>query len=284
MIDYRSIQQILNQLGIQIILTDDTCHVIDVSERIHLHLLEGGIRLGQSLVEIVPELIGSEDVLDAILRGERPSFNLPMVNRELADGRLIYLNLTALPHRGSDEQIDGIMYVVEDITGLAKIEQTVMQHRNELSLLHREVEANSLQLTAANVELHRLDELKSKFVSIAAHELRSPLSTIGGYLDLLEDDDFGTLSTQQIDFAAAIRRSTDRLLEIIESLLDLTRIAAGRMDLVMSFGNVTELLDIAKEEMLPDATAKSLSLDVSIEDGLPPVLCDPARVCKSFII
>ena len=280
MIDYQSARQILEQIGIHVLVTDDSLHIVEGSERTGLYLAEDANWLGRSLLDLAPELIGSEDVLDGILHGELPSHYLPMVNCELADGSVRYLNLTVLPHRGSDGVIDGVMYIVEDITDQAVIEQTVMQHRNELRLLHRQVEIQNLQLAAANAELRRLDEMKSRFVAIAAHELRSPLSTVNGYLDLLEDEDFGALTDQQTEFVAAIRRSTGRLLAIIDNLLDLTRIAAGRMDLVMSINDVAKLLAAAESELAPNVMERSLSLDLAVEEGLPLVLCDPQRIMQ----
>ncbi len=72
----------------------------------------------------------------------------------------------------------------------------------------------------------------------------------------------------------------DRLLDIIENLLDITRIAAGRMDLVMSVTDISDLLTVVEDEMMPQAMAKNLTLTVSADADLPFVLCDPARTMQ----
>ena len=280
MIDYQNIQQILDQSKIHTVVSDRSLHVVEVSESAQAFISAHGDCLGRPLSDLAPELIGSEERLTSILCGESASFSLPMVNRDGQDGRVRYFNLTALPHRGAEDVIDGIMFVIEDITTMAEIEQSMTQHRNELSLLYDRLEEQNLQLAAANAELRKLDELKSKFVSIAAHDLRSPLATVSGYLDLLEDEDFGGLSEQQTEFAGAIRRSTDRLLGIIEKLLDITRIAAGRMDLMMAITDIADLLTAVKAEMVPQAMAKNLTMTVAADADLPFVLCDPARTMQ----
>lgn len=286
MIDYQSIQQILNQSDIHIIVTDESLRIVEASDRFFSHLAARGDWLGRSLVELVPELIGSDEKLLSILRGESAGFSLPMVNRELDSGQVSYLNFTALPHLaagshgGAEKTTDGIMFVIADISELAVVEQSVTQKRNELALLQGRLEEKNLQLEAANAELHKLDELKSKFVSIAAHDLRSPLSSVSGYLDLLQDEEFGGLSEQQNEFTGAIRRSTNRLLGIIESLLDITRIAAGRMDLVMAITDMSALLAAVENETMPKVLEKNHSLKVTIDENLPFVLCDAARTMQ----
>lgn len=128
--------------------------------------------LGYSLFDLAPELIGSEDEIQAVLEGRQPRFTLPWVNRETPDGQISYVNLVHLPHP------QGLLHVVEDVTRLGQVQQILTQHRNELRLLRDRLEHQNLDLAAANAELRQLDEMKSRFVSIAAHELRGPLSSI----------------------------------------------------------------------------------------------------------
>ena len=105
---------------------------------------------GLSLLELAPELIGSEDELTAILAGDSEGYQLPLVNRISEDDRIVYANFTVLPHiattvpatdtNGASKglatgTIDGLIFVVADVTDFARIEQEVTQHRNELSLL-----------------------------------------------------------------------------------------------------------------------------------------------------
>ena len=146
MIDYQNIQQILDQSKIHTVVSDRSLHVVEVSESAQAFISAHGYCLGRPLSDLAPELIGSEERLTSILCGESASFSLPMVNRDGQDGRVRYFNLTALPHRGAEDVIDGIMFVIEDITTMAEIEQSMTQHRNELSLLYDRLEEQNLQL------------------------------------------------------------------------------------------------------------------------------------------
>lgn len=280
MLNSTNAHRLLDEGGITYAIADRSLTILYMSR--NLRALQGfdAMAAGQSLLDAVPELVGSEEEVAAILAGVSPRIYLPMVNREQADGRITYLNFTLLPHSQTDDRIDGILFVVVDISEMARIEQAVTQHRNELTLLRDQLSQQNMQISAANAELRRLDELKSKFVSIAAHELRSPLSTIGGYLDLLLNPDYGDLSQEQIGFTAAIRRSAERLLETIEQLLDLTRITSGRVEIMLTVHDLDEVLNSAVAEIAPLVTVRQQTLHVAIAQGLPAILCDVDRLTQ----
>ena len=134
---------------------------------------------GQSITIAIPELIGSEDVLVAVCEGWLPRFELALINREGAGGITHYITVVLLPASLAGEA-KGAIVLVEDVTLPGSVGQRLVQNRNELSLARRAFEA-------ANVELKRVSELKSHFVSAAAHDLRNPLTTIAGYLEMLLD-------------------------------------------------------------------------------------------------
>ena len=160
------------------------------------------------------------------------------------------------------------------------MQQQLSQHRNELRLAQEQLARQNLDLAAANAELRRLDELKSNFVAVAAHELRSPLAVIQGYVEMLADEDVGPLSEGQRVYLGAIQKSTQRLLHITSSLLDVTRIEAGRMDLVLQPTDLPALVWAAAAEFQTQLTAKRQCLTLHHAPALPPALCDPTRASQ----
>jgi signal transduction histidine kinase len=136
------------------------------------------------------------------------------------------------------------------------------------------------ELAAANAELQRLDMLKSIFVSVAAHELRSPLASILGFLEVVLDEEPGALNTEQREYLDIIRGSTQRLLDIAKGLLDATRIEAGRIELVLQPTDLRSLLESVVAEFEPQLVAKAQRLVLHATPRLPAVLCDQTRAAQ----
>jgi signal transduction histidine kinase len=236
--------------------------------------------LGQSLLDLVPELVGSEPALADILDGRLPRLELAWINRETADGQTLYLTMVDLPYRDEKGHIVGLLHVVEDCTEAGILRQHLSQSRNELRLAQEQLARRNLELATANVELKRLDELKSTFVSVAAHELRAPLAAIQGYVEMLVDEDVGPLSAGQREYLGIVQNSTERLFHLTSSLLDLTRIEAGRMDLVLQPTDLPALVQKVAAEHESQVMVKAQHLTLQPTGELPPALCDLTRTAQ----
>ncbi|RMF02954.1 MAG: PAS domain-containing sensor histidine kinase [Chloroflexi bacterium] len=231
--------------------------------------------LGRSLLEISPELIGAEESLTDILAGRLPSFELMWVNRNGPKDEPRYFELTTMPHQNYSGQIDGLIHIWQDVTQLGEINQQFAQHRNEMWLLQRELDSKNEALAASNAELQQLANLKSMFVSFAAHELGSPLTSMIGYIDLLLEGAYGPLSDSQTQSLKVVARSIGRLRAITNNLLVATRIETGHLEAVLQVTNLLDLIEDVVAEYQPQVAAKSQQLVVEIpEKELPPVLCD----------
>ena len=150
--------------------------------------------IGNPLLDLVPELSGSERALADLLGGKLLRFEPPRVNHSGATGAAPHLTMVDLPHRDAQGRITGVLHLVQDVTGLAASEQRLIEQEDALRLLQAELQQRTLELTAAQAELQSLSQMKSTFVSTAAHELRSPLTAMTGYLELLQDNDTSNLT------------------------------------------------------------------------------------------
>jgi signal transduction histidine kinase len=266
--------------GIAYLVTDRDLRVVEL--RGSLSLFNGGAATwpGRSLLDLVPELIGSEAALAEILAGDSPRFQLPWVNRDRADGGVSYFTLVNLPRYEDDGTISGLIHIMQDVTEIGALEQQLMQQRNALRLMERALREQNAQLAAANAELRRLDQAKSAFVSVAAHELRTPLASISGYVEMLLDGDAGALSERQSDFLKVVDGSAQRLLRITRDLLDAARIDAGRMELILRPVDCRELAREVVTEMLPLVESRGQRIVVDAPPDLPRALIDRGRVAQ----
>jgi signal transduction histidine kinase len=190
---------------------------------------------------------------------------------------MIFVNVVLLPFLNSDSQITGLVYVVQDVSEMGEIHQQLSQHRNELQLLKTKLTRQNQELSAANTELRRLNEIKANFVSMAAHELNTPLSSIVGYVEMLLDDIYGPLSADQREPISVLQRSSQRLKALVNDLLDVTRIQAERIELVLQPIVLRSLVESVIAELKPQLDGKAQRLTVSTQPDLPFALIDESR-------
>lgn len=274
------IQTILDDQQIAYALTDRQLQIHEIGGATSLIVAHLHDWPGSSVVEVVPELLGSEAVLAEVLTGALPRLHIPLINRELPDGRIFYVSLIIVPQRDVTGAIVGLLCIIHDVTEVGQLEQRVMQQRNELRLLRDKLSAQNRQLEAANAELHRMDEVKSAFVSIAAHELRTPLASINGYLEMLLDGEAGTLAPRQTEWLRIIEDSARRLLRITSNLLDVSRLEAGRLELVLQPTDLLALVQGVIREQMPQLEVRQQQLLLEAAPRLPAALCDTTRAAQ----
>jgi len=123
--------------------------------------------------------------------------------------------------------------------------------------------------------LKELDRIKSEFVTTVSHDLRSPLTAILGYVELIERA--GPTTSQQDEFISRIKLSVEQITNLVSDLLDLGRIEAG-LDSTHEETPISVLARYAVESMRVPAEAKGLSMQLQVEDDLPMVNGDPVRL------
>ena len=126
-------------------------------------------------------------------------------------------------------------------------------------------------------ERARLERAKSEFVATASHELRSPLTSIKGFVELLQRSP-ENMSERQREFVDIILKSTDRLVELVNDLLDVARIEADQVEINRRPIDVGEIVHDVVELMEPRVREKDQHLSAYVAPTLPPALADPARV------
>jgi PAS domain S-box-containing protein len=125
-----------------------------------------------------------------------------------------------------------------------------------------------------------VDQMKREFVSVVSHELRTPLTSIKGYVDLILDGYAGEVQATQREFLEIIQRSGDRLVAIVNDLLDVSRIESGRIQLERGRLDLAALLRETADLLLPQIVEKGQELAVDLPETLPEVWADRGRVSQ----
>ena len=146
-----------------------------------------------------------------------------------------------------------------------ELDQRVQERTRELAEANKELED-------ANERLQELDRLKSRFVSMVSHELRTPLSAILGFAEMLQTGVYGTVSEKQHNALNRIIANDQRLLGLVNDLLDQARIEAGQLSLLIEPFAVKTMISDMESTMRVLAEAKKLYLKAHIDPELPATL------------
>ncbi len=138
------------------------------------------------------------------------------------------------------------------------------------------------ELEARAVELANANRLKSEFLARVSHELRTPMNSINGYSDMLLRQQYGALTEKQVDRIERILRNGRNLLALIDDLLDISKIDAGKMDIHTEPLDLLSELRVTLDTLDAQAASRGLYLNVNVSPDLPPVLADSMRLRQVF--
>lgn len=134
------------------------------------------------------------------------------------------------------------------------------------------------EIKETNLKLEKLERLKSEFISIVSHELRTPLTSIKNSLDILMTGKCGEINDAGSKFLNMAKRNVQRLAGIINDLLDLSKIEAGKMDFHFKNINIHQVIDYVKSTLSILAKDKNIELLTDETDSLPEIFADSQRL------
>ena len=201
----------------------------------------------------------------ATVRGQAPNVPLVIVVSRDQQARAI----DAI-RRGAQD------YVLKDAADRTLLPR-VVRYALERARAEQTLRESREQLTAENKRLEELAILKDEFVAKVSHELRSPLTAIKEGINLVLDEALGSINAEQRDFLQTVDENIDRLTELINNMLDLSKIEAGRLSLVRRRLALGPLIATTLSSYKTLAGRRQLKMDLV---PVPDVLADPPRVLQ----
>jgi signal transduction histidine kinase len=145
-----------------------------------------------------------------------------------------------------------------------------------------ELQQISDSLAEANQRLKELDNIKTEFISIASHQLRTPLTAIKGYLSLLLEGSYGVISPEITDVLEKLNLVNRNLIQLVEDLLNVSRIDAGRIQYSYAPTNVGSLVSEKVDMFMPLARERNVGLSLQLpRQALPELMLDAVKIRES---
>ncbi len=208
--------------------------------------------------------------LNAVLPEDRPTVERSL--RAVADGgdivgilfrtrswdgaeRVVQLRAAAVPADGTDRTV--VRGTLQDVTESARAEAALQRERDIAEAATR---------------------AKDRLLSMASHDLRSPLTSIRGFSELMLDGATGDLTDDQREFLETIHAGSVRIATLVNDLLDLARLEADSLELHVSPHPLADVIDEVVRFLGPQAAARDIALETCVSPDLPDVAIDPDRI------
>ena len=169
----------------------------------------------------------------------------------------------------------------DEVGDLARILELARQRLAETERLHQEVASRREAETAARLArdtAEQANRAKSEFLANMSHELRTPLNHIMGFTDLVLRDPWKSLDARYAEYLGDVRTSGQHLLALVNDLLDIARIEAGRLELRLEPVDLRSILDDSLTMIGDAAAAKGLSVDAEAADAPGTIVADPRKL------
>ncbi|MBV8068647.1 MAG: response regulator [Acidobacteriaceae bacterium] len=220
--------------------------------------------LGQYIEVLVPESLKRRHIGHRTEYAENPVTRPMGTGLELfarrKDGSNLPVEISLSPIRSP--QGSRVIAIVRDISNRKQAEAQINAMHQEFTA---ELAAKNQQLEIRNREIERANRLKSEFLASMSHELRTPLHTIIGFADLLAEGLKGTLNPDQKRFVGHIQRDARHLLELINDVLDLSKIEAGHLELHPETFNAADVAGETIDNLRPQAVGKQITFVESFD-------------------
>ncbi|HLV39343.1 PAS domain S-box protein [Xanthomarina sp.] len=269
------LDNIINNIGDPVFVKDDKSHIILVNDAFCSMFNESRANvLGKTLAEDIPP-----EELDIFLRIDKQviSTGIENVNEETLTIKGKGTRIISTKKTRFIDSSDNIFLigVIRDITERKKAQIELEKHRNNLEEL---VEIRTYELEKEKIKAQSADLMKSAFLATMSHELRTPMNSIIGFTSILLKEFAGPLNEEQKKQLSMVKTSSQHLLGLINDILDISKIEAGKLNVTLSPFDYLKTLEKTIDFLLPQVLKKGLSIRSEISEMQIVLKSDERRV------
>ena len=187
-------------------------------------------------------------------------------------------------HLGEDVEDSVVEELQQQNRDFVKILGELEDKRAQLEELNQQLNQSNSELNEANAKLRELAEMKEEFLALTTHDLRSPLTVISGVISFFTSGRLGELSPEQKNMVSMMERNTQNLIELVNDLLDASKLESGTMRLDLAALDLRDVIKELRETMLlPLAKEKEIRLVETLPEDLPLVEADRAKLRRILL-
>jgi diguanylate cyclase (GGDEF)-like protein/PAS domain S-box-containing protein len=239
-----------------------------------------GYAQGELIGKTMASLIMSGDENDALTTavGERMNLRGYVTAVTDASGREIDVSMNAVALMDSQKTVTGRVFVIRDLDGGGGARHAFEEQAKALEEFTQNFEKKVLkrteELERVNRELNGLTQIKGKIIANTSHELRTPLNSIIGFSDVLLEKTYGPLNDSQERYIKNIHSAGRHLLEMINNVLDISKINAGKCEIVYETFGISDFIDEVISIMKPLAAKKFIDIVAQIDHDINGITAD----------
>jgi two-component system sensor histidine kinase ChiS len=226
----------------------------------------------ESIISDTGEGISWKEIHERLLREKACEAKVALIGK---GGAEIHCSLHAFSIINTSNNENVFVLQFKDVTGEMKSVAQIERKNVEMAKMNTE-------LIRSNAELKRVSDLKSNFLSIASHELKTPLTSIKGYSDIIIDTMKDKLEYNIYRMIESINRAADRLHKVVNNILDVTRIEQKRLRLKPEHMDLAAVACECIEELSQFSAKRNIRFECSSPSGIPSFLGDAMRMQQVF--
>jgi len=264
----------------RILIVDDEKEIREFLSKALTRIAGFHVELAEDGAEALKKI--EQDKLDLILTDlKMPKVDGLKLITEIAKTKPEILTILMTGHGTIDSALEAMKRGASDyLTKPINLDELVLRIQKVLDEKQRflSLQGYITQLERANQELKKVDEIKSEFVSVASHELRTPLATIKNAVQLVLKGKAGEINETQDNFLTMAEKNINRLTNILNNLLDLSRIESGKIGMKLEELDLRVPVVFVLSSLKSQADVKSIHLEMEVEKDLPFVYGDREKV------
>jgi len=178
----------------------------------------------------------------------------------------------------SSRDINVLKTVSNELTIAIKNALAIQEVRELNATLQQKIANATKELRASNTQLQRLDKAKDEFVGMASHQLRTPLTTVKGYISMVMEGDAGEITSEQRRLLDEAFMSSERMVNLINDFLNVSRIQTGKFIIDKHPTNLVRLIEQEIDRLKPNATSRKLEFVFKKPKDFPIVNIDESKI------
>jgi signal transduction histidine kinase len=184
---------------------------------------------------------------------------------------------------GRDDDDSAIEELQQQNRDFVAVLSELEEKREQLERLNEQLNEANRELNEANAKLRELAEMREEFLALTTHDLRSPLTVISGVISFFTSGRLGKLSPEQQNMVAMMERNAQSLIELVNDLLDASKLESGTLRLDVASIDMHGIIDEIRETMEPLAREKGITVEEEITPELPTVEADRPKLRRILV-